>query len=115
MQGRIRSFAYSLTYLCICVILACNYFAFQVELFSCEYEANQPMQTETGDGISCPTLTWESFDKDHAQKPYLIKVHTEIECLVRLVPIPLIPFFEEPPLHAIRDKSPPMAFGTARM
>ena len=108
MIGYIRHIAHSITYWCVAATLACNYFAFQVELFQDEYEANQPIQSETGDAISGPTITWESFDKDHAQKPFVFNAIVEIECVVHLRPILTIPLFEQPSRQLIRDKSPPL-------
>ena len=49
----------------IALLLAFNYFAFQVELFDDEYEENHPAPTTTC-SITHPTLNWESFDKDNA-------------------------------------------------
>lgn len=107
MLGWIRHIACSLIHAWIAFFLACNYFSFQVELFSEEYEVNQPMRLGTEDEISSPTLTWESFDKDHAQKPFIFNALARIESTVRLHPVALLPFFDEPSRLLIRDKSPP--------
>ena len=107
MLGGIRHIAHSVIHVWIAVFLACNYFSFQVELFSEEYEANQPMRSGTEEGVSSPTLTWESFDKDHAQKPFVFNALIRIETAVRLRPVAILPFFEEPSRLLIRDKSPP--------
>lgn len=103
----------STLFVCTAILLACNYFAFQVELFQDEYEANHPTEQTSGDGLSSPTVTWESFDKDNAQKPYIFNALVELKCLVRYIPIVAVPFFNEPPLQAIRDKSPPVTLKPA--
>lgn len=108
MNGRIRILACSVIYGCVALLLACNYFAFQTELFQDEYDTNQPIQSDAGDAVSSPTITWESFDKDHAQKPFVFSALIEIKCIVQLHPIPILTFFEDPPLHLVRDKSPPL-------
>ncbi len=88
--------------------LSCNYFAFQVELFDAEYEQNQPLPTESN-SLYNPTLNWESFDKDHAQQPFVVDALLRFECLVVLRPIYVVRFLDEPSFHPTRDKSPPAA------
>ncbi len=109
MNGWTRHIAHSIIHAWIALLLACNYFAFQVELFPEEYEANQPMRTGTEAAVSSPTLSWESFDKDHAQKPFVFKALEKIETIVRLRPIPIHLFYETPSRELIRDKSPPFS------
>ncbi len=92
---------------CIALVLAANYFAFQVELFDCEYEANHPKQAERAT-VTSPSLTWESFDKDNAPQPFVF------DALIRIEPF----FFLPPPVElqvpdvripaVLRDKSPPV-------
>ena len=60
----------SAIYRFVALLLASNYFAFQVELFEDEYEANHPRTYETC-SITQPTLTWESFDKENAPKAFV--------------------------------------------
>lgn len=107
--GCIRAFSRTAVYGCVALILSCNYFAFQVELFDAEYEQNQPLPTESN-SLYNPTVNWESFDKDHAQQPFVIDALLRFECRVALRPIYVVRFFDEPTLHPIRDKSPPSAF-----
>lgn len=93
----------------IAVGLACNYLAFQVELFDDEYEANHPCPTVTP-SFSSTSVTWESFDKDNAPEPFSIEPANYFGCLFRLalvfsfLPLPSRPF------HLVRDKSPPLLF-----
>jgi|WetSurMetagenome_2_1015567.scaffolds.fasta_scaffold72220_2 hypothetical protein len=107
VAGYIRTIERSLVSCCMALLLACNYFAFQIEIFEEEYEANQPMRTETENAISSPTITWESFAKDRAQKAFIITINRPVEAV--LVPHPeyLIPFYDEPTPGLVRDKSPP--------
>ena len=91
---------------CIALILASNYFAFQVELFEEEYEANHPRICE-GSYYSQPTLTWESFDKQNAPEAFVVDPEIRIEPLFGLQPgSELIPD-PDPQLQPVRDKSPP--------
>jgi hypothetical protein len=107
MRGSIRRFAHSIVYIGVALTLACNYFAFQVELFEDEYEANQPMQTETGNTVSGSTISWESFDKDHAKQPLVFKADFAVESQLILRPFSIIKWIAEPDSEPIRDKSPP--------
>ena len=107
-QGNIRRFKHSLIYACVALLLACNYFAFQVELFDAEYEQNQPLPTESN-SLYNPTINWESFDKDHAQQPFVFDALLRFECHVVHRSIYVVRFFDEPSFHPTRDKSPPIA------
>jgi hypothetical protein len=92
----------------IALLLATNYFAFQVELFEEEYEANH-RQASTTCSIGSPALTWESFDKENAPKAFIVEAGIRIQFLflfesdVETLPPPHAPF------QLIRDKSPPLA------
>jgi hypothetical protein len=92
----------------IALLLAWNYFAFQVEIFDCEYEANHPARQVTVSFVA-PALSWESFDKDQAPAPYLFDAGARLEV------VSLLPFFTpHSPLpyaqpQPVRDKSPPPA------
>jgi hypothetical protein len=93
-------------YQLIALVVASNYFAFQVELFEEEYEENH--REYTGESsFSSSTLNWESFDKDAASKAFVIQPTTAIELLFSLpqettnIPAPYRCLFD------IRDKSPP--------
>jgi len=91
------------------IALACNYFAFRVELFEEEYEKNNPVSdVSTGQvTFSAPTLNWETFDKDNA--PKAVKVEPWIS-LVLLAKAPEeVFYFRVIPrqYQLIRDKSPP--------
>lgn len=98
-----NSFLHKLTAL----ILACNYFAFQVEVFEEEYEANHRPVSPTP-ALGSPTLTWESFGKTNAPKAFVFNAEVSIVLLLHLEPLD-ISFL--PPLITVgpvRDKSPPL-------
>ena len=93
----------------LAVLLACNYFAFRVELFSEEYERAHPARTNLP-SISAVSLTWETFDKDNAPKAFVVHPATAIVLLFRAtqtvaVAIPFCSLFT-----LARDKSPPSSF-----
>jgi hypothetical protein len=92
----------------VALLLATNYFAFQVELFEEEYEANHRQISETC-SIALPTLNWETFDKTNAQKAFVLTPDIVME-LLHVLPFPrdqqFPPFLEPLP---VRDKSPPAA------
>ena len=99
----------SFTRACIALLLATNYFAFQVELCESEYEANHPKQ-ERGCFYSGPTLTWESFDKDNAPPAFVFDAGLRIDCLLILTSPRFFEQITELPFQPIRDKSPPSSF-----
>ncbi len=88
------------------ILLAWNYFAFQVELFDCEYEANHHAPQSVVSFVT-PVMSWESFDKDQAPAPYYFDAFGRLE-VVSLLPVASqcsdLPFA---PRHPVRDKSPP--------
>ncbi len=90
----------------IALVLSVNYFCFQVEIFDSEYEENHPPFSITC-SITSPTLTWESFDKDTAQKAFVFDafLRTELLFVLRSHPSQVVP----PVLHLqpVQDKSPP--------
>ncbi len=94
----------------LALILACDYLAFRVELFSDEYEkfhpAVEPYSHQTT--LTLSTLNWETFDKDNAPKAVSIVVDPRIELFLCVTASPSFnqPFFE--PYNPIRDKSPPL-------
>ena len=91
----------------IALVLAWNYFSFQVELFEWEYQANhlQPAGTLA---IGAPWLNWESFDKSNAPKAFVFDPQLRIELLF-VSSLPLIAvFLPEKPYEPVRDKSPPL-------
>jgi len=90
------------------LILACNYAAFQVEVFEEEYEANHRPVSPTP-AIGSPTLTWESFDKTNAPKAFTFNVQVTIEALLTLEPSDIIVCPPVVTIHPIRDKSPPLS------
>ncbi|HTY58779.1 MAG TPA: hypothetical protein VMF59_08165 [Bacteroidota bacterium] len=99
-----RRFAYRI----IGLVLAANYFAFQVELFDDEYEANHPRVSEKC-SFTGPVFTWESFDKENAPEAFVVDPCIEIRPL-------FIVFTDDrlslPPAlfrNRILDKSPPSA------
>lgn len=92
----------------VALILATNYFAFQVELFEEEYEANHPKKYDSC-SITQPTLTWESFDKENAPQAFVFDagIQSQFLFLLEREPVALhLPFAQYQPIH---DKSPPAA------
>ena len=90
----------------IAILLATNYFLFQIELFEDEYEANHPKRCETC-SVTLPTLSWESFDKENAPEAFVFDagIRSEFLFLLEQEPVALhLPFAQYQP---IRDKSPP--------
>lgn len=91
------------------LLVACNYFAFRVELFAAEEEQNHPVRDVASRSalLSAPTVTWETFDKDNAPKAVTIRVWSGLG-LIAVVPpsaaLPASSFFFP---HPVRDKSPP--------
>jgi hypothetical protein len=93
------------------LLLACNYFAFQVELFECEYEANHPAPTTQGThALSGPTVTWESFDKQNAPQAFVVDAGLQIDCILILASTSILQSSSEPSFQLVRDKSPPHLF-----
>jgi len=89
------------------LFLASNYFAFQIELFEEEYEANHP-KTYDGTSLTQLTLTWESFDKQNAPKAFVVDPHIHIEPLFLVQPVTEQTPNPDPQPQPIRDKSPPL-------
>lgn len=93
---------------CVAVILASNYFAFQVELFDSEYEANHPAPPIPGThALRSPTITWESFDKENAPEAFVLNPILPAE---QFGTIPFLQTEERQPnpqCQPVRDKSPP--------
>lgn len=94
--------------LAVACILSSNYFAFQVELFDAEYEANHPTPTLAGThSLSSPTVTWESFDKQNAPEAFVLNPILPIEP-VGFIPVPHQTGQQpNPQYQPVRDKSPP--------
>ena len=90
----------------IALILAANYFAFQVELFEDEYEQNHRPVSRTS-AVGSPTTNWETFSKTEAAKAFVVTVETILQFLH---PVPVEPVTR---IHLViqrdlvRDKSPP--------
>ncbi len=97
---------HSLLNACVALVLACNYFAFQVELFDGEYEQNHPSAPTTL-SISTLSTNWESFDKENAPQAFQVDADLHLECLLILQPMHVLESPEKPPSQLIRDKSPP--------
>jgi hypothetical protein len=93
-------------YQLIAFLLAANYFAFQVELFDDEYEANHPRTSATS-SITGPVFTWESFDKDNAPPAFVVDPCREIRPLFTVIAEPALPGTPAAPRVPARDKSPP--------
>ncbi len=90
----------------VALLLATNYFAFQVELFDEEYEANHRQVSRTC-SIASPTLTWESFDKENAPKAFVFDAGIRIQFLFLFESSVVNPLLPYAPFQPIRDKSPP--------
>ena len=88
------------------LLLACNYFAFRVELFRDEFEFNhhQPLP---GNSVSGLTLNWETFDKDNAPKAFVFNPEIRIECTGPCLDQRKPPLRIHQKRQPIRDKSPP--------
>lgn len=93
-------------YKLIALVLATNYFAFQVELFEEEYEANHPKQYGSC-SITQPTLTWESFDKENAPKAFVVDADFQLQFLFLFGLEHPTPLRLHTPYWFVRDKSPP--------
>jgi hypothetical protein len=87
-------------------ILACNYFAFRVELFEEEREANEPKLPDGWAFTNC-SPTWETFDKDNAPKAFVINVDPTIEISFIISPPYCLQHPNTLSFDIIRDKSPP--------
>jgi len=90
----------------VALLLATNYFAFQVEVFEEEYQANH-RQASTACSIASPTLTWESFDKENAPKAFVVDADIRIQFLFLFDSDPPTLLLSHTPFQPIRDKSPP--------
>lgn len=94
----------------VALLLAGNYFAFQVELFEEEFEQNQPLCDFSHElRFTSPTLNWESFDKTNAPQAFTLNPDFRIFVLFE-IPSPTnqsIP--AQRPFSDIRDKSPPLS------
>jgi hypothetical protein len=90
----------------LALLLALNFFAFQIELFDEEYEANHP----DFDGSLVYTvsgITWESFDKENAPEAFVFDAGLHIEFLFLLHSPHLVLPTANPQFQPVRDKSPP--------
>jgi hypothetical protein len=96
-----------LAYQLIAVVLVADYFAFQVEIFDDEYEANHP-RTSVSSSITGPFFTWESFDKENAPPAFVIDPFIEFRPLFRVIAEPAPPVPPCTTWEPVRDKSPPL-------
>lgn len=90
----------------IALILALNYFTFQIEPFDEEYAEHHP-QASPVQAFSAPQLSWESFDKENAHEAYALSAPGYFQVIVFL---PCVPGVQEPAtilIDDVRDKSPP--------
>lgn len=91
----------------ISLLLACNYFAFQAELFEEEFKENHP-DLPSQLSFSKPTLTWESFDKENAPEAFSFDADIFFLAVIGWLPFPAIQTLPPHlPFRIIRDKSPP--------
>jgi hypothetical protein len=96
----------SLFHKTLALLLATNYFAFQVEVFEEEYERNHRPASETH-AFDFPTLNWESFDKNNAPKAFVMVVATTVEYLFSIPPLTFSGYVPVASQSPVRDKSPP--------
>jgi hypothetical protein len=90
----------------LALVVACNYFAFRVELFEKEYEENNRPVSETC-AFDSPTLNWETFDKDNAPKAFIFVPPIIFGLLAVLNASTPEHCVEHPTFQLVRDKSPP--------
>ena len=90
----------------VALVLAANYFAFQVELFDDEYEANHP-RTSPSSSITLPVFNWESSDKENAPPAFTVDPFIAIQPLFRIAAEPAPRGLLHPRREPVRDKSPP--------
>ncbi len=88
------------------LLMAFNYFAYQVELFE---EEHKEKQREMSSVISFApySITWETFGKTSAQKAFVHIVDVQITFLGVLPPQHFNNVPSHSPFEIIRDKSPP--------
>jgi hypothetical protein len=91
----------------LAVVLATNYFAFQVELFEDENEANHPKRAEST-SFTAPSLNWESFDKDNAPQAFVVDPNIQVDFLFLFFTQPFNELLFNPQYQPVRDKSPPI-------
>ena len=92
----------------LALLLAGNYFAFQIEPFEEEYGAKHSTEPLTC-SITPLSLNWETFDKENAPKAFVFRVDVQIEPLFLLHQEELRESVAAPQFQPIRDKSPPQA------
>jgi len=88
------------------LLVACNYFAFRVELIEDEYKENHPPIPDVC-SFTRTSLNWETFDKDNAPKAFVVNTEIQIEFICyseRCVRENLISQRSPEP---VKDKSPP--------
>ncbi len=88
------------------LLMAFNYFAYQVELFEEEHrEKHRDMSSEIS--IASFGVTWESFGKTSAQQAFVVLVDVQVTLLGVLPSCNIVNDISHPPFEPIRDKSPP--------
>ncbi len=92
-------------------IVAYNYFAFRVELFSEEDEQNHPVSDPWSHqtAFSPSTLNWETFDKDNAPKALTVSAGVQVEMLGYVYCPQSTSVPSSLPEQPVRDKSPPIS------
>lgn len=92
----------------VSLLLAFNYFSFQVEFDEEEYLHHHRQLWHTL-SLDKPTLNWETFDKTNAPKAFVLSVEISFS-LFHVLPseIPPSPLVSHQPT-IIRDKSPPFS------
>jgi hypothetical protein len=90
----------------LAIALASLFFAFQTELDHEEY-IRQQRQLWATPAIAAPSVTWETFDKENAQKAFVFTVERGEGFVLlphREICSSLLPRVS---IHPVRDKSPP--------
>jgi hypothetical protein len=106
VSGSRRHIRFTLLHGVVAIILACNYFAFQVELFEDEYEASHGKPDQSS-SLAGPLLTWESVDKDYVQEPFVFDAIVQFDLLFTIPSESRAPEWPGVEFHPVRDKSPP--------
>jgi len=91
----------------VALVVALNYFAFRVELFEDEADA-QHRDLPSGVAFAGSSLSWESFDKDNAPQAFSIQVLIGAERSFFIPALPAASLQDLHPFQPVRDKSPPL-------
>lgn len=90
----------------VALVLAVNYFSYQVEFDEEEYLENHRQLSDTL-SFARPSVNWETFDKSNAPKAFVVEVIDKVSLLIVLPPAISENHETYPQYITIRDKSPP--------